>query len=219
MVTVVMLEKVKKMVHLDKNAVKDYLTLRNIIGITLLIIGLYMMVDAYFSSLRLVIGLIYIDESWFIRVIYLTLIAVIGGFLVNRGVLITGVSKILSIIFLILGLFCLVLAFWTAKVFVENYYQMTLFVAIGILFFGVMVSIGFFITAKGVSYFLKKKSEMPRMTVQKSSEEPERTGQTESSEPQFSICPACLSKVSPEDTHCMNCGHLLKPESNGTTSG
>jgi hypothetical protein len=213
-----MLEKVKKMANLDKDAVKALLTLHNIIGVTLLIIGLYMMIDAYFSSLRLVIGLIYIDESWFIRVVYLTLIAVIGGFLVNRGVLITGVSKILSIIFFILGLFCLVLAFWTAKVFVENYYQMTLFVAIGILFFGVMISIGFFITAKGVSYFLKKKGEVPRPMAQKSSVEPESTGQTESGEPQFSICPACLSKVSAEDTHCMSCGQLLKPESESPVS-
>jgi hypothetical protein len=213
-----MLEKVKKMVNFDKNAVKSFLTLRNIIGIILLVIGLYMMVDAYFSSLRLVIGLIYIDESWFIRIIYLTLIAVIGGFLVNRGELIIGVSRILSLIFLILGLFSLILAFWTAKVFVENYYQLTLFVAIGILFFGVMVSIGLFITAKGVSYFQKKKSQIPQTSVQNPPEESESIERPESSEPTFSICPACLSKISLEDTHCMNCGKLLKPESHNPAS-
>ena len=49
--------------------------------------------------------------------------------------------------------------FRTAQVFIESYYQLTLFVLIGTLFFGIMVSIFLFTTIKGISFFIKSKEK------------------------------------------------------------
>jgi hypothetical protein len=216
---VCMLEKFKENISkLNKNAFKIFFTYEKIIGLIILIVGLLLLAYSFGSSLSLVIGIIYIDETWFVRLFYLVIVTVIGGYLTNQGVNILGLSRLLSTVFLLLGLASLLIMMRTAQVFIETYYQLTLYIILGIAFFGVMVAIFLYVTSKGVSFFLKKKApDKPApVSAQSVREEhvqaPEPTSEERTRpEQDFIICSGCLSKISREDSHCIHCGRALDP--------
>lgn len=205
--------------NIDKKKVLGFFTYTNIVGSIILVIGLLLLLYAFESSLALVIGLILISETWIVRLIYLFIIAFIGGFLVYRAVKVIGLSRILATIFLFFGLGFLLVILRTAQVFIDTYYQLTLFVLFGPFFFVIMVSIFLFITILGTSFFIKSKKEkqptkqqekiqntatQEKTIVQNREEQQENLNIMQ----EYRICPKCLSKLSPEDVHCNQCGTL-----------
>jgi hypothetical protein len=213
------LDSIKSPTKIDKKTILAFLTYSNIVGSIILVIGLLLLLYAFESSLGLVIGIILISETWIVRFIYLFIIACIGGFLVYRAVKVIGFSRILATIFLFFGLGFLLVILRTAQVFIESYYQLTLFVLIGPFFFGIMVSIFLFIMILGSSFFIKSKKEKQQTTqqekiqntaIQEKTIVQNRDEQQEypDSKQGYRICPKCLSKLSPEDVHCNQCGTL-----------
>jgi hypothetical protein len=209
-----MLGKLKEhLSKVDKNSIKTYFTFEKIVGLVIFIIGLLLLAYSFESSLSLVIGVIYIDETWFVRLFYLIVITVIAGYLINQGVNLLGRSPLLSTIFLILGLASLLLILRTAQVFIETYYQLTLYIILGMSFFGVMVAIFLYVTSKGIAFFLTKKASVNPVAVSTPGVPQEsvqsfipKSEERSSTEPDYLICPGCLSKISREDSHCIHCG-------------
>jgi hypothetical protein len=113
-----LLNSIKLPTKFEKRTVLGRLTYANIVGSIILVIGLLLLLYTFESSLGLVIGIIYISETWIIRFIYLLIIACIGGFLVSQGVKVTGFSRILATIFLFFGLGFLLVILRTAQVFI-----------------------------------------------------------------------------------------------------
>jgi len=209
------LDSIKLPTKIDKKTILAFLTYSNIVGSIILVIGLLLLLYAFESSLGLVIGIILISETWIVRFIYLFIIACIGGFLVYRAVKVIGFSRILATIFLFFGLGFLLVILRTAQVFIESYYQLTLFVLIGPFFFGIMVSIFLFIMILGTSFFIKSKKEKPPEKIQNTAiqektivQNREEQQEYPDSKQGYRICPKCLSKLSPEDVHCNQCGTL-----------
>ena len=209
------LDFIKSPTKIDKKTILAFLTYSNIVGSIILVIGLLLLLYAFESSLGLVIGIILISETWIVRFIYLFIIACIGGFLVYRAVKVIGFSRILATIFLFFGLGFLLVILRTAQVFIESYYQLTLFVLIGPFFFGIMVSIFLFIMILGTSFFIKSKKEKPPEKIQNTAiqektivQNREEQQEYPDSKQGYRICPKCLSKLSPEDVHCNQCGTL-----------
>ena len=145
-------------IRLEKKALKGQITYFSIIGVLLLLIGLFMLIDAFYAAFGLVTGLIYLNESWIVRLAYLIIIAVMGGFLVSRATEIIGMSRLVTTIFVIIGLFLLVFSFLTARVLVEIYYQLSPFTMIGVFFFVVMVTIALYILGKGIAKIIQVKN-------------------------------------------------------------
>jgi len=210
-------DKLKGIVRIDRKAVRQFFTYINVIGMIVLVIGLILLFYAFDSSMSLLIGVILITETWFIHVFYLVMLACIGGFLVRQAVKVLGTSRALATLFLILGFIFLLQIFWAARVFVETSYQLTLFVVFGMFFFIIMVAIFLYMTMQGLSFFItSQKGKKPDI---KPTPVPEKEGVNQApevlqeplatTEPVTWICPRCLSKLSPEDTHCIYCGLLL----------
>ncbi len=104
-------DSIKLPTKIDGKTILGHLTYANIVGSIILVIGLLLPVYAFESSLGLVIGIIYISETWIIRFIYLLFLACIGGFLVSTGIRVIGFSRILATIFLFFGLGFLLVIF------------------------------------------------------------------------------------------------------------
>lgn len=200
--------------QLNKDVLKSHLTYLNIIGIIIFIFGLLMLYYVYFSSFYFILGFSGFDDSWIIRLAYLIIIAIVGGFLIKQAISLLGDSRVLTTILLILGLAFLLFAFWTAQVFVEMQYQANPFTLIGIVFFGIMIAIGMFFFGKAMADLIKIRKKGITQQTESPSEDVSLT-QTEIKEnavplvPQpagFKICPRCLSQLSLDDTHCTVCG-------------
>jgi hypothetical protein len=200
--------------QLNKETLIKHLTYLNVIGIIILIIGIYMLYYIYESSFYFILGFNGIDATWIIRLAYLIIIACIGGYFIKKAALLLGDPVILSLIIFVIGLAFLIFAFWTAQIFIDLQYQLNPLTFIGLLFFGIMVAIGLFFFGKGMSDLIKiRKQEKPQRTERSSMEIPpvevkdERNSPTPDREQaEFKICPQCLSKLAPDDSHCVNCG-------------
>lgn len=138
----------------SKDALLYFLTFKNIVGVIVLGIGLFLLLYVFDSSISLVIGVNLLTETWFIHAFYLVILSTIGGYLVNQGIKVIGFSRILATILLCIGIILLVQLFWTAKVFIESDYQLSLFVIIGVIFYVIMVGIFLYVTSKGISFFI-----------------------------------------------------------------
>ena len=204
--------------QLNKEVLKSHLTYLNIIGILIFIIGLWMMYSSYISSFYFMLGFSGFDASWIIRLMYLSIIAVLGGYLTKHAISIIGVSSVFSIIILLIGLAFLIFTFWTAQVFIEMQYQFNPFTLVGILFFGIMVAISVFIFGKGAFGLitLKKGGTVKPIEIKSETIPPRENLQIDTTPPQeneplqFKTCPSCLSQISPQDIHCMNCGKKVE---------
>jgi hypothetical protein len=204
--------------QLNKEVLKSRLTYLNSIGILIFIIGLWMMYSSYISSFYFMLGFSGFDASWIIRLMYLSIIAVIGGYLTKHAVSIIGVSSVFSIIILLIGLAFLIFTFWTAQVFIEMQYQFNPFTLAGIVFFGIMVAISVFIFGRGVVGLLaiKKGGTVKPMEIPSETLPPQKNLHIDPPPPRgneplpFKTCPSCLSMLSPQDIHCMNCGKKVE---------
>ncbi len=193
---------------MNKETFKNHLTYLNIIGIIVFVIGLLMIYYAYISSFYFIFGFSSFDPSWIIRLAYVIIIACVSGYIIWQAIKLLGDSVVLSIINLVIGLAFLIFAFFTAQIFVEGHDQLNPFTFVGLFFFGVMIAIGLFFFVKGISDLIKIRHHK----IQSRTERPLESHSTENSEnripahPESKICPYCLTKLSFEDMHCVNCG-------------
>jgi hypothetical protein len=203
---------------LSKKTVRENLTYLNVIGIILFIVGLGIVTYSFLTSLDFIIGLSGFDASWMIRLVYLIIITVIGGYLVRQAATLLGDPPLLSVLFVLIGLIYLAVIFWTAQIFLELNYAFSPFTLIGTFFFCIMVAICLFFFAKGISDLVKLKNSRlippavqptgviiqnipPAMPV------PAESGPVLTTPaPDFKICPNCLSKIAINDAHCEYCG-------------
>ena len=200
--------------QLNKKTIISSLTYLNVIGIIIFFIGLLMLYYVFEYSFYFILGFSDFDPSWIIRLAYLILITCIGGFLIRQAILLLGDSRVLSVIILVIGLISLIFIFWTAQLFIEMPYQLNEFTLVGLLFFGIMIAIGMFFFGKGMSDMIKIRNRGFATRTEPPSENiiPPETVIMENSAPpenrkeDFKICPQCLSKLSLDDTHCINCG-------------
>jgi len=204
--------------QLNKEVLKSRFTYLNIIGILIFIIGLWMMYSSYISSFYFMLGFSGFDASWIIRLIYLSIIAVLGGYLTKQAISIIGLSSVFSIIILLIGLAFLIFTFWTAQVFIEMQYQFNPFTLAGILFFGIMAAVSVFFVGKGAFGLLaiKKGGTVKPIEITSETIPPGENLHIDTTPPQeneplhVKICPSCLSEISPQDVHCMNCGKKVE---------
>ncbi|MCX6693730.1 MAG: RDD family protein [Methanomicrobiales archaeon] len=126
-----------------------------VLGYALLIIGLYMLGYSFFAAFGLVTDPSSIDYSFLVRLVFLISAIIIGGFLVAQSTALTGSSNAPAVIKLVVGVFLLIFAFWTGRVFIEyGYYSDDPTVVVQFLFFICMVLIGVYLTQRGVREFL-----------------------------------------------------------------
>jgi len=127
--------------------------LEKTLGRIITIIGLLMLIYSFFLANTFVIGYLIIDEAFLIRLIFLVFMILIGGYMTNKGITLTGNTKTFGLVLFFLGIGMLIFSFLMANVFVIGMYSFTLSHLIRLIFYSCMIGIGIGLIKKGHTCF------------------------------------------------------------------
>ncbi len=124
---------------------------RRITGVLITAVGLILLLYSFITAYNFCIGEFPIDESYVIRIVFLSCMIGIGTYLTEKGAALPEHSMIIGVVLAPIGLFMLCFSFMVANTFVRGEFVFEeLFIA-KIVFLLYMIAIGGYLTGKGVT--------------------------------------------------------------------
>ncbi|NQE45723.1 hypothetical protein C5S31_06865 [ANME-1 cluster archaeon GoMg2] len=124
---------------------------RRITGVIITAVGLILLLYSFITAYNFCIGEFPIDESYVIRIVFLSCMIGIGTYLTEKGAALPEHSIIIGVVLAPTGLFMLCFSFMVANTFVRGEFVFEeLFIA-KIVFLLYMIAIGGYLTGKGVT--------------------------------------------------------------------